>query len=77
MEVVDFARARRTKLAGSYGREHVHNRTFYGFRLHARVNDAGELCEVLLRGANEHDVKVALERAKRRVVPLPLAPRWG
>ena len=59
LEVVDFARAKRTKLAGSYGHDHVHNCTFYGFRLHARVDDAGRLCEVLLRGANEHDVKVA------------------
>ncbi len=59
LEVVDFARAKRTKLAGSYGRDHVHNTTFYGFRLHARVDDTSRLCEVLLRGANEHDVKVA------------------
>ena len=59
LEVVDFARARRTKLAGTYGHDHIHNTIFYGFRLHARVDDAGRLCEVLLRGANEHDVKVA------------------
>lgn len=59
LEVVDFARAKRTKLAGSYGRDHIHNTTFYGFRLHARVDDTGRFCEVLLRGANEHDVKVA------------------
>ena len=59
LEVVDFARAKRTKLAGSYGHDHIHNRTFYGLRLHARVDDTGKLCELLLRGANEHDVKVA------------------
>jgi hypothetical protein len=59
LEVVDFARAKRTKLAGSYGHDHIHNTTFYGFRLHTRVDDTGDLCEVLLRGANEHDVKVA------------------
>jgi hypothetical protein len=58
-EVVDFARARGTKLAGAYGRDHIHNSTFYGFRLHARVDDSGQLCRVLLRPANEHDVKVA------------------
>jgi len=59
LEVVDFARARGTKLAGAYGRDHIHNSTFYGFRLHARVDDTGQLCRVLLRPANEHDVKVA------------------
>ncbi len=59
LEVVDFARARRSKLAGAYGHDHIHNTTFYGFRLHARVNDAGDLSRLLLRGANEHDVKVA------------------
>ena len=59
LEVVDFSRARQTKLAGAYGHDHIHNATFFGFRLHARVDDAGKLCEVLLRGANEHDVRVA------------------
>ena len=59
LEVIDFARANRTKLAGAYGYDHIHKRTFYGFRLHARVDDAGKLCHVLLRAANEHDVKVA------------------
>ena len=68
---MDFACAKRTKLAGNYGHYHIHNTTFYGFRrleqsgtsracpLHARVDDTGELCELLLRGANEHDVKFA------------------
>ncbi len=56
---VDVTRANRTSLAGRYGRNHIHKTTFYGFRLHARVDDIGRLCEVLLRGANEHDVKVA------------------
>ena len=59
LEVVDFARARWTKLAGAYGHDHIHNVTFYGFRLHTRVDDAGNLSRLLLRGANEHDVKVA------------------
>lgn len=59
LAVVDFARARGTKLAGAYGRDHIHNSTFYGFRLHARIDDSGQLCRVLLRPANEHDVKVA------------------
>ncbi len=59
LEVVAFARARGTKLAGAYGRDHIHNTTFYGFRLHARVTDAGQICGLLLRPANEHDVKVA------------------
>jgi hypothetical protein len=59
LEVVAFARARGTKLAGAYGRDPIHNTTFYGFRLHARVTDAGQICGLLLRPANEHDVKVA------------------
>ena len=59
VEVVDFARANRTKLAGSYGHDHIHNTTFYGFRLHVRVDELGRLSRVLLRPANEHDVTVA------------------
>jgi hypothetical protein len=59
LEVIDFARAHRTKLAGSYGHDHIHKRSFYGFRLHARADDEGKLCKVLLRLAHEHDVSVA------------------
>ncbi len=59
LTVVDSARANRSKLAGAYGYDHIHNKIFYGFRLHARVDDRGQLCGVLLRPANEHDVKVA------------------
>ena len=71
LAVVDIVRAKRTKLAGCYGYDHIHKTPFYGFRrlgqsgtsracpLHARVDDTGSLCGVLLRGANEHDVKVA------------------
>lgn len=59
LAVVDIARAKRTKHAGRLGYDHIHKTTFYGFRLHARVDNAGSLCEVLLRSANEHDVKVA------------------
>lgn len=59
LEVIDLARANRTKLAGSYGYDHIHKRTFYGFRLHARADDEGQRCCVLLRPAHEHDVKVA------------------
>ena len=58
-EVVDFARAKRTCLAGAYGKDHLHNLTFYGFRLHARVDDAGRLGKLLIRAANEHGVTVA------------------
>lgn len=57
--VVDFARSGRTKVAGNYGHDHIHNRRFYGFRLHARVDDCGQLCQLLLRPAHEHDVTVA------------------
>jgi hypothetical protein len=59
LEVVDFARAKGTKLAGAYGRDHIHTSTFYGFRVHARVDDRGSLCHLLLRPANEHDISVA------------------
>lgn len=59
LEVVDSARAKRTKLTGRHGYDPIHQTRFYGFRLHARVDDQGSLCEVLLRSANEHDVKVA------------------
>lgn len=38
VEVIDFARANRTKLAGTYGYDHIHKSTFFGFRLPARVN---------------------------------------
>ncbi len=59
LEVIDFARANRTKLAGSYGYDHIHKRIFYGFRLHALADDEGLLHRVLLRPANEHDISVA------------------
>lgn len=59
LEVIDFARANPTKLAGDYGYDHIHNRIFYGFRFHASANDEGGLCAVLLRPANEHDLSVA------------------
>ncbi|MEM7734280.1 MAG: IS982 family transposase [Deinococcota bacterium] len=59
VEVIDVARAKRTKLAGAYGYDHIHQCYFYGFRLHALVNNQGKLCRVLLRPANEHDVTVA------------------
>lgn len=59
LEVIDFARANRTRLAGDYGYDHVHKRFFYGFRLHARTDAQRRLCAVLIRPANEHDVRVA------------------
>ena len=59
LEVIDFARANRTQLAGAYGYDHIHKRIFYGFRLHARADDGGQLCRIILRPANEHDVGVA------------------
>lgn len=59
LEIIDFARANRTKLAGSYGYDHIHKRSFYGFRLHARVDDEGNFCKLLFRPANEHDLSVA------------------
>jgi hypothetical protein len=71
LAVIDFARANRTKLAGAYGYDHIHKSTFFGFRLHARVDEQGKFCAVLLRPANEHDVRVAprlLEHLSYRIV---------
>jgi hypothetical protein len=59
LAVIDIARAKRTKLAGAYGYDHIHKSYFYGFRLHALVDDQGKFCHVLLRPANEHDVAIA------------------
>ena len=64
LEIIDFARANRTKLAGSYGYDAIHKRTFFGLRLHARVNDEGNFCKLLLRRANQHDVRVAEDLVK-------------
>lgn len=66
LEVIDFARANRTKLAGDYGYDHIHKRIFYGFRLHATADDEGNLSHVLLRPANEHDVSIAPRLLKKR-----------
>lgn len=71
VEVIDFARANRTKRAGAYGYDHIHKSIFYGFRLHARVDEQGAFCAVLLRPANEHDVTVAprlLEQLNYRII---------
>lgn len=59
LEVIDPIRAKRTALPGAYGHDHIHDTLFYGFRLHTLVDDAGQLKRLLLRPANEHDVKVA------------------
>ena len=59
LEIIDFARANRTQLAGSYGYDAIHKRSFFGLRLHARVDDEGNFCKLLLRSANQHDVAVA------------------
>jgi len=59
LEIIDFARANRTQLAGNYGYDAIHKRSFFGLRLHARVDDEGNFCKLLLRPANQHDVIVA------------------
>ena len=64
LEIIDFARANRTKLAGSYGYDAIHKRTFFGLRLHARVDDEGNFCKLLLRPAHQHDVAVAEDLVK-------------
>lgn len=71
IEVIDFARAHRTKLAGNYGYDPIHKRSFYGFRLHALADDERHLCRILLRPANEHDLSVAprlLKKLNYRVI---------
>ncbi len=47
LEVIDFTRANRTKLAGGYGHDHIHNRIFYGFRLHARADPSRTVSSVI------------------------------
>ena len=54
-----------------YGYDHIHKHIFYGFHLHACTDDRKRLCAVLLRPANEHDVRVAprlLERLSYTII---------
>jgi hypothetical protein len=55
----EYARANRVKLPGAVGWDHINECYYIGLRLHASVDDSGWLRRVVLRKANQHDVKVA------------------
>lgn len=59
LPVCSLGRARRTRLPGARGIDIANQLPFFGLRLHALVNDLGQLADVRLRPANIHDVKVA------------------
>jgi hypothetical protein len=61
--VCRFARARFSRLfkgLAAYGKE-IGNQTFYGFRLHAKVNSLGMIQAFELAPANVHDIKMLPE----------------
>ncbi len=58
-----FARARFSRLfrgVAAYGKE-IGNQTFYGFRLHAKINSLGMIQTFELAAANVHDIKMLPE----------------
>lgn len=63
MPVCRFARARFCKLFkgfAAYGKE-LGNQTFYGFRLHLKINSVGMIQGFDLAAANVHDIKMLPE----------------
>ena len=63
MPVCRFARARFCKLfkgLATYGKE-LGNQTFYGFRLHLKINSVGMIQGFDLAAANVHDIKMLPE----------------
>ena len=61
--VCRFARARFSRLfkdVAAYGKE-IGNQTFYGFRLHAKINSLGMIQAFELAPANVHDIKMLPE----------------
>lgn len=61
--VCRFARARFCKLfkeSAAYGKE-LGGQTFYGFRLHLKVNSVGMIQTVEMAAANVHDIKMVHE----------------
>jgi hypothetical protein len=63
MPVCRFARARSSRLfrgVAAYGKE-MGNQTFYGFRLHAKINSLGMIQDFELAPANVHDIKILPE----------------
>jgi len=64
IEVCGYARAKRVKLGGAIGWDSINERYFYGLRLHGTVDDKGYLRSLVLRKANEHDVRIAPELVK-------------
>jgi len=61
--VCRFARAKRSKLfkeIAAYGKE-LGNQTFYGFRLHLKINSIGMIQSFDLAPANVHDIQMLVE----------------
>jgi hypothetical protein len=61
--VCRFARARRSKLfrgLANYGKQ-LGNQTFYGFRLHLKINSIGMIQSFALAAANVHDLRMVPE----------------
>jgi hypothetical protein len=64
--VCRFARARFSKLfrgVAAYGKE-LGNQTFYGFRLHVKINSLGMIQAFEMAPANVHDLKMLYELAE-------------
>jgi len=63
MDVCRFARARGSKLfkgIANYGKK-LGNHTFYGFRLHVKINSIGMIQSFDLTAANVHDIRMVEE----------------
>ena len=63
LAVCRFARAKRSKLfkaVAAYGKE-LGNQTFYGFRLHLKINSIGMIQAFELAPANVHDIQMLPE----------------
>jgi hypothetical protein len=63
IHVCRFVRARGSKLfkgIARYGKE-TGNQTFYGFRLHVKINSIGMIQSVELTAANVHDIRMVNE----------------
>jgi len=61
--VCRFARAKRSKLfkgIAAYGKE-LGNQTFYGFKLHVKINSIGMIQSFDMTGANVHDIHMVRE----------------
>ena len=72
-----LGRARRTQLPGARGIDVANQLPFFGLRLHALVDNSGQLADARLRPANVHDVKVAPELLNRLRYKVVTADKEG